>query len=420
MSKKKKNKIFNIVMIAAIVIVIIAGLMATGTLKGWFGEKETVKVVAEDGSEKEISILAENKIGSVNIERSGIAYSLENGNSLRSGDMIETLNGSSIDLVFGKSVISLDENCLLVLNVSEDGKICFDLNNGGIFMNAAEEVQLDLMDRKAMAKDCVFSASAHYGSANVYVYENSIAADEKTLSAGEGITLLAGGSESAQLSVSMLNTFELQKITEFSGAQKLCFTAEDVEKLNAERDAAKQEAMQAQMLEEEAAEAIEEQRKEKEQKLTYTENKKNQNTAEEEDDAEELTCTITIRCDTILDNMGKLTEGKNKYVPANGCILATSRLTFEEGETAFDILQRACKLAGIQLEYSWTPLYNSHYIEGINHLYEFDCGEQSGWMYKVNGWYPNYGCSAYTVKDGDAFVWAYTCDRNDSVGGNMR
>ncbi|MBS5645235.1 MAG: DUF4430 domain-containing protein, partial [Clostridiales bacterium] len=84
-------------------------------------------------------------------------------------------------------------------------------------------------------------------------------------------------------------------------------------------------------------------------------------------------------------------------------------LEFEEGETVFDVLKRACSRAGIQMEYSWTPVYNSYYVEGINHLYEFDCGNQSGWMYQVNGWYPNYGCSAYTLKDGDAIVWRYTC-----------
>ena len=52
----------------------------------------------------------------------------------------------------------------------------------------------------------------------------------------------------------------------------------------------------------------------------------------------------------------------------------------------------------------------SYYVEGINNLYEFDCGEQSGWMYAVNGWYPNYGCSAYTLSDGDVIGWAYTCN----------
>ena len=61
-------------------------------------------------------------------------------------------------------------------------------------------------------------------------------------------------------------------------------------------------------------------------------------------------------------------------------------------------------------------MYNSHYIEGINNLYEFDCGELSGWMYSVNGWYPNYGCSRYQVQDGDVIEWHYTCDLGEDLG----
>jgi hypothetical protein len=55
-------------------------------------------------------------------------------------------------------------------------------------------------------------------------------------------------------------------------------------------------------------------------------------------------------------------------------------------------------------------------IAGINNLYEFDVGELSGWMYKVNGWYPNYGCSRYQVKDGDLIEWNYTCDLGRDLG----
>ena len=53
---------------------------------------------------------------------------------------------------------------------------------------------------------------------------------------------------------------------------------------------------------------------------------------------------------------------------------------------------------------------DGYYIQGINNLYEFDCGAQSGWMYKVNGWFPNYGCSKYTLEDGDDIVWCFTCN----------
>jgi hypothetical protein len=69
------------------------------------------------------------------------------------------------------------------------------------------------------------------------------------------------------------------------------------------------------------------------------------------------------------------------------------------------------------MEFSMTPIYNSNYIEGINNLYEFDAGELSGWMYKVNGWFPNYGSSRYVLKDGDVIEWVYTCDLGRDVGG---
>ena len=119
--------------------------------------------------------------------------------------------------------------------------------------------------------------------------------------------------------------------------------------------------------------------------------------------------SIQIRCDTILGNMDDLTPCKAEFVPSNGIILPMVEVPFYENETVFEVLNRICKKANIQIEYSWTPLYGSYYIEGINHLYEFDCGEQSGWMYKVNEWFPNYGCSSYYVEDGDVIVWCYTC-----------
>lgn len=128
-----------------------------------------------------------------------------------------------------------------------------------------------------------------------------------------------------------------------------------------------------------------------------------------ENEGTENLCTITIRCDTIFDNVDSLEEAKLPYVPASGEILPVITVEFTSGETVFDVLKRVCEAADLQIEYSWTPLYDSYYIEGINHLYEFDCGFESGWMYKVNGWFPNYGCSAYTLQGGEEIVWAYTC-----------
>lgn len=131
-----------------------------------------------------------------------------------------------------------------------------------------------------------------------------------------------------------------------------------------------------------------------------------------------LTCTISIECSTILDNMDDLKSSKAEFVPADGWIIKPTTVEFEEGESVHDVLQRVCKENGIQMESSFTPAYNSVYIEGINQLYEFDCGELSGWMYEVNGWFPNYGCSSYELSDGDVIEWHYTCDLGSDVGDN--
>lgn len=121
------------------------------------------------------------------------------------------------------------------------------------------------------------------------------------------------------------------------------------------------------------------------------------------------TCTFSIECSTILNNLADLAQEKLEMVPSNGMILATTTVTFFEGESVYDVLQRVCKENGIHMEASWTPIYNSAYVEGINNLYEFDCGNESGWMYRVNGWYPNYGCSRYQLAQGDVVEWRYTC-----------
>ena len=129
------------------------------------------------------------------------------------------------------------------------------------------------------------------------------------------------------------------------------------------------------------------------------------------------TCTFSIECSTILNNLDMLDPDKLEMVPSGGVILKKTKVTFYEGESVFDVLQRVCKEKGIHMEASWTPIYNSAYVEGIHNLYEFDCGALSGWMYKVNGWYPNYGCSRYQLKDGDTVQWRFTCDLGNDIGG---
>ena len=103
----------------------------------------------------------------------------------------------------------------------------------------------------------------------------------------------------------------------------------------------------------------------------------------------------------------------------DGVIFPATEVEIYEGGGGVDALQRVCRENKIHMESSWTPVYNSVYVEGIQNLYEFDVGEGSGWMYAVNGWYPNYGCSRYSMQDGDVVAWRYTCDLGYDLGSAM-
>ena len=131
----------------------------------------------------------------------------------------------------------------------------------------------------------------------------------------------------------------------------------------------------------------------------------------------EYHCILSIDCKSILNNMGKCKENKRELVPEDGWILEPTEVVFFEGESVFQVLKRTCKQQKIHMEFEDTPIYNSAYVEGIHNLYEFDVGNLSGWMYSVNGWYPNYGCSGYTLEPGDVVEWRYTCETGEDIGG---
>ncbi|MEE1055832.1 MAG: DUF4430 domain-containing protein [Acutalibacteraceae bacterium] len=139
---------------------------------------------------------------------------------------------------------------------------------------------------------------------------------------------------------------------------------------------------------------------------------------------ESETITVSIRCDSVLDNYNKLDKNlqSEKYVPSDGVILEKTEYVLREGDTVFDVLYRAVRYNKIQFEYQGADEnpFGSVYIQGINYLYEFSCGSTSGWVYKVNGEFPNYGCSKYELDDGDVVEWVYTCDLGQDVGYSMQ
>ena len=129
-----------------------------------------------------------------------------------------------------------------------------------------------------------------------------------------------------------------------------------------------------------------------------------------------LTCTLEIRCDTLLTQLDKVPAEKVNLVPEDGIMLAATEVEFIGGESVFDVFRKVLREEKIHFEYVDASAYDSVYIEGIGNIYEFDCGPQSGWMFSVNDVYPGLGCSAYTLADGDVIVFSYTCNLGADLG----
>ena len=122
-----------------------------------------------------------------------------------------------------------------------------------------------------------------------------------------------------------------------------------------------------------------------------------------------IVCTVSIDCSSISGNGILSAAGKPWLEPyaANPSILpATAMEVFDtngDGRVGVDeAIKQACNSYGIQYEFK-----GSSYLKGMNYLYEFDAGPNSGWMYNVNGRVPNKGCNSYYLNGGEDILWYY-------------
>jgi len=443
----KNKNILNAIMVFIVVVIAISGVMAVKSLKGpavlqpQNDADVSTQQHTQQSEQQSVPIVVADKAGIVTVERKGIAYEIDENTAVKNGDIIRSKVSSEITLSEnGNAVITLGADT--ELKVTDADTLAVELAEGEIFVdrrNTDKPLVVTTEGAVFTPNGTTFTVTAHKSAYTAYVYSGSVTANgEKinesvTAEAGKTISAVADANgnvtaKAGYYTVNNLNDWQIGKLQNCGVDDSFYFTTEDLNKVVANREAEKAAAQQALFAAQQQAVAeLEAQQKEYDenyQKYLEAIEKGAQVTTDADGNIVVSTpansCTIEIRCDTILDNMDNLKEGKEGYVPSNGKILSTVQASFEEGETVFDVLKRVCSKAGIQLEYSWTPMYNSYYIEGINNLYEFDCGSESGWMYKVNGWFPNYGCSSYTLKDGDVIVWCYTCNGlGADVGGRV-
>ena len=124
-------------------------------------------------------------------------------------------------------------------------------------------------------------------------------------------------------------------------------------------------------------------------------------------------CTVTVSAGgsggVVSDRISATISVVN---PNGGYFLRNQEYTMKQGDTAADLLKKT----SLQIVSSDHSDYG-FYVESINGIGEFDQGSGSGWMYKVNGEFPDYSADLYELTDGDIVEWVYTRDLGEDVGG---
>ena len=415
----KKKTIYNIIMFAVIAAIAAAAILLVGRHQGWFDKPAP----ADDTAAITVTV----RKGLSNFTRSGIASELSGETTLRQGDVVSVTSGYVSTRVGGCHLL-LSPGSKLEITSAEPTDLQVRLVTGEAFCQAADaSVTLLYGTHAAKLQSAVFVCTVRTGSETVYVLGGSVSDGVNTFSTGKAGSYVGQELSVQNLDLRALSSFALECML---GCEEEMFCSADEVK----------SVLTSRKVLPEVIKPVEEKpdntspsggkdpsngsgsgtsttpdpdNSSKPGNSSKPDNSTDPDNSSKPNDPPKpetkMSCTIEIRCDTILNNMQDLKPGLDVYVPDSGTILPTTTITFTEGETVFDVLKRICDARGIQIEYSYTPMYGSYYVEGINNLYEFDCGQQSGWMYKVNGWFPNYGCSKYILDDGDEIVWCYTC-----------
>ena len=92
----------------------------------------------------------------------------------------------------------------------------------------------------------------------------------------------------------------------------------------------------------------------------------------------------------------------------------SSQIVLENEVTAFEALKYYCENNSIQIGYTGSAQFI--YVSSINGIKEKSEGPSSGWMYKVNGTFPNVSAGKYKLSSNDTLEWVFTKDGGKDVG----
>lgn len=99
--------------------------------------------------------------------------------------------------------------------------------------------------------------------------------------------------------------------------------------------------------------------------------------------------------------------------------LPPTKMEIKDEDSILQALIQIAKKNKIQMDYRGGQ-GSTAYVEGIDNVYEFDRGQGSGWMYRINGVFPDRGAGAVTLCDGDKVEWLYTTSLGQDLDADLK
>ncbi len=109
---------------------------------------------------------------------------------------------------------------------------------------------------------------------------------------------------------------------------------------------------------------------------------------------------------TSADTTGVVTFSVDASAVGAGIIVPPCAVGIGEGSTVLSVTEEAARRAKIVIDIDAAGTY----IRSINGISERDFGALSGWVFRVNGEYPNISCADLTLSPGDTVEWIYTTE----------
>ncbi len=89
-------------------------------------------------------------------------------------------------------------------------------------------------------------------------------------------------------------------------------------------------------------------------------------------------------------------------------VLYSEELKANENDTPFEILKKYCD--DNEIKYEYNDYSGSYYVSAIDGYKEGNDGQFSGWVYYVNGEFPQESSGTFVLREGDEIVFRYVTE----------